>query len=106
MCSQVASWFFQNVSTFLLANENEVREALVKAQRPSPKTSPLKDYFPPFIFDKAVPDPLPLDADDHMSAAFRRAGETAATVFAAVRSTMDTIMDTDETGTQGFSSGT
>lgn len=84
------------MSTFLLANENDVKEALAKADRPT-KANPLKDHFPPWIFDKAPPEPLPLDVNDHMDTVFRRAGETAVSVFNTVRAIQDGIMQEDDT---------
>lgn len=91
------SWFFDHMSMFLLVNENNIKEALDKSNCPS-KANPLKNYFPPFIYEKAPPDPLPLDINDHIGTVFRNSGETAISIFNTICIIMDTIMQDDDAG--------
>lgn len=83
------------MSIFLPANENDVKDASAKANHPS-KLNPLKDYFPPFIFDNTPLDLLPLNVNDYMAAIFCHTGETAVSIFNTVCAIMDGIMQEDD----------
>lgn len=97
----VGKWFLEYASTFLLPLEPQIREALQNDGRPT-KTMPLKDYFPSFITDNKLPDPIPEDVDAEMAKLFRNGGYTAIEVFNLIRGAVNNIISGPDSHRKGF----
>lgn len=63
---------------------------------------PLKDYFPSFITDKKLLEPIPEDADAEMSELFTNGGYTAAKVFNLVCGAVNNIISGPDNNRKRF----
>ncbi len=86
---------------FHLPLKPQIREALQYDGHPT-KKMPLKDYFPSFITDKKLLDPIPEDADAKMSELIRNGSYTAIEVFNLVYGAVNNVISGPDECRKGF----